>query len=137
MNRRIRATLIALILFSFVTALPAEMNLQVKGKSLTPGGETILLKWQVEKRSDGYVFYLNHVERAEMVISDGTVVKIRRRIRFAGREKWIVLKDPRQIALELKSGVYPFSAVLNYQKGQIRETVMATGRFTVEERAVK
>jgi hypothetical protein len=137
MNRKISATVVAWILFSCVTALPAEMSLRVKGESLTPGGESILLNWQVEKRPDSYVFYLNHVEKAEMVISDGKVVTIRRRVRFAGKDKWIVLKDPHQIALELKSGFYPFSAILNYQKGQIRETVMRTGRFTVEESAVK
>ena len=126
------------VLFA-VWALPvhAEAVLQIKGESRTPNGGTVTMAWRVQEANSRFRFYIEDRVKAEMVLENGKVVKIRRRVRFAGKDKWITLTDPLQIRLELKSGFYPFSAVLNYQKGKVRETVMSTGRFTVEESAVK
>ena len=112
-------------------ALCAETTYRVLGESLTPAGTTIFLVWQVREENNRYRIYLDNRLKAEMVLKDDMVVKIRRHVRFAGKDKWIILKDPLQIALELKSGFYPFSAMLNYRKNKSRETILATGRFEI------
>lgn len=117
--------------------LCAETVLHVKGESLTPAGITVSLIWQVRGENNRYRFYLDNQLKAEMVLEAGSVVKIRRRIRFAGKDKWIVLTDPRQISIELKSGFYPFGAVLNYRNRQSRKTVMVTGKFEIMRSAVQ
>ncbi len=126
-----RVGIFACLFLAATVVLCAETAFRVKGESLTPNGDKISLEWQVESRDNSYVFYLNNRKKAEMLMADGKVVKIRRCVRFAGKDKWIVLKDPFQITLELKSGFYPFSAVLNYRNKNSRETVMATGRFEI------
>ncbi|RLE19514.1 MAG: hypothetical protein DRJ14_00335 [Acidobacteria bacterium] len=132
-----RAGFLTLILLICLSAFSAETTFRVKGESLTPFGTRMSLEWKVKRVEDSYTFLLNNREKAEMILKAGKVVKIRRRVRYAGKEKWIVLTDPLQIRLELKSGFYPFAAVLNYSKNGSRETILSTGRFEVVRSTVK
>jgi len=126
-----RAGFLTLILLICLSSFSAENTLRVKGESLTPFGTRISLEWQVKKAENRYSFLLNNRERAEMILKAGKVVKIRRCVRYAGKEKWIVLTDPLQIRLELKSGFYPFAAVLNFGEKGVLETKTATGEFRI------
>jgi hypothetical protein len=127
----LRLAFLVVVLVVWVLPVHAEAGLQVKGESLTPAGTTVSLVWQVREENNRYRFYLDKQMKAEMVLQGGEVVKIRRRVRLQGKVKWFVLTDPTQIRLELKSGFYPFVAVLNYRKKGIEETIMETGRFEV------
>ena len=121
-----------LVLFA-VWALPvhAEAFLRIKGESRTPSGGTITVFWRVQETNSLYRFYLENRVKAEMVLENGTVVKIRRRVRFAGKEKWIAFNDPLQIKFELQSGFYPFEAVLNYTRKGSRKTILSNGKFEI------
>ncbi len=127
-----------IVLFSLaLPLLAAEATFQVKGESLTPAGTRISLLWQVRQEGGRFRFYLDKQLKAEMILNGGKVVKIQKRVRYAGREKWIMLTDPLQIRLEMKSGFYPFSAMLNFETRGTHFTEMSTGKFQIERRAVK
>ncbi len=136
MNRETLTFFLLLLLF-FVSPVHGQGRLLVRGESLTPAGKRVSLLWRVEQGKDSYRFYLGKRFKAEMRLKAGTVIEIRRHVRVYGTEKWIVIRNPRQISLELKSGFYPFSALLNYRKNKTLETVLATGSFSVIRESVK
>ncbi len=121
---------IVLALFS-ILPVSAKDVLMIKGECLTPSGRSISLDWQVESEANCCHFFLLGREKAQMFLKNGKVVKIRRLVRFQGKEKWIVLREPLQISIELRSGFYPFSAVLNFRKKGERHTKVTTGIFEV------
>ncbi|NOY23664.1 MAG: hypothetical protein GXO70_09190 [Acidobacteria bacterium] len=123
--------------FLAVSLFAAETLFQVRGESLTPDGTRISLLWQVRQENNRFSFYLDKQLKAEMILKDGKVVKIQKRVRYAGRDKWIKLSDPLQIRLELRSGFYPFSAMLNLETRGTYFTKMSTGEFQIERRAIK
>ncbi|NOZ13884.1 MAG: hypothetical protein GXO69_09610 [Acidobacteria bacterium] len=128
---QLNKTFLFLFLLTVIVSVPvsAKTALTIKGKSLTPDGTMISLRWQVREVNQLYRFFLFGREKAQMLLKNGKVIKIRRLVRFQGKEKWVVLKDPLQISVELRSGFYPFSAVLKYRKTGERHTKTATGSF--------
>ena len=135
-KRNVRGFLvIAAMLISL--SLPAAVRMQIKGESLTPSGTRLSFNWEVQKNPGKYSFYLQKHLKAEMLIKNGKVTKIRRLVRYAGRDKWIVISDPLQISMELRSGFYPFAAVLNFVRNAKNMTVLATGTFEVKRSAAR
>jgi len=119
------------LLVVWVLPVHAEAFLRIKGESKTPTGGTITMTWQVKEVNNRYQFYLGNRMKAEMILENGKVVKIRRRVRFAGKEKWITFKDKLPIRFELQSGFYPFSAVLNYTRKGSKKTILSNGKFEI------